>query len=300
MKILVAVFWLFLGAQSAHTARPAAVLPAAVIADPPQNADFPARDRQLLISANGYGMNALMMLAAGQGPKPTMLLLHGLPGNERNMDLAQAARRAGWNVLTFTYRGAWGSQGKFSILHALEDTAAAIGFLRSPEAASKYSIDTNRLIIAGHSMGGFAAAAAASKDADIAGVVLLDAWDIKSTASQVRAGGDSGRKKFIDELDDLGHSLGNTTAAELADEVIERGAQWHLPLLADGLAEKPVLLVYATKGIKADNVKLVQALRKSGGKRVTDVEVDSDHSFADSRIRLASVVVQWLEKALPR
>lgn len=300
MKILLAVFWLFLGAQSAQAAQPAAVLPAAVIADPPQNAAFPARDRQLLISSNGYGMNALMMLAAGQGPKPTMLLLHGLPGNERNMDLAQAARRAGWNVLTFTYRGAWGSQGKFSILHALEDTNAAIGFLRFPETASKYSIDTNRLIIAGHSMGGFAAAAAASKDADIAGVVLLDAWDIKSTASQVRARGDSGRKKFIDELDDLGHSLGNTTAAELADEVIERGAQWHLPLLADGLAKKPVLVVYASKGIKADNVELVQALRKSGGKRVTDVEVDSDHSFADSRIRLASVVVQWLEKNLPR
>lgn len=299
MKILVAVCLLFLAAQSAQAAPRAATVAAAVMTDPPQNSAFPARDRQLLISSNGFGMNALIFLAAGQGPKPTMLLLHGLPGNERNLDLAQAVRRAGWNVLTFTYRGAWGSQGKFSILHALQDAGAAMEFLRSPEAVAKYSIDTKRLVIAGHSMGGYAAADLGSKDANVAGAVLLDAWDIGSTASQVRAAGDAGRKRFIDEFDDLGHSLGNTSAAELADEVIARGDTWHLPSLADGMAKIPTLVIYASKGIKADNVKLVQALRKSGGKRVTDIEINSDHSFADSRIRLASDVVQWLERVLP-
>ena len=39
-------------------------------------------------------------IAAGAGPHPTMLLLHGLPGNERNLDLAQAARRAAKVALT--------------------------------------------------------------------------------------------------------------------------------------------------------------------------------------------------------
>ena len=34
-----------------------------------------------------------------------------------------AVRRAGWNVLTFTYRGAWGSEGAFSIL-AVRDRVA--------------------------------------------------------------------------------------------------------------------------------------------------------------------------------
>ena len=86
-------------------------------------------------------MNALFFLAAGAGPHPTMLLLHGLPGNERNLDLAQAVRRAGWNVLTFTYRGAWGSEGDFSISNAFEDTRAAMDFLRSDEAISAYGID---------------------------------------------------------------------------------------------------------------------------------------------------------------
>ena len=34
-----------------------------------------------------------------------MILFHGLPGNEQNLDLAQAIRRANWNVLTLHYRG---------------------------------------------------------------------------------------------------------------------------------------------------------------------------------------------------
>lgn len=296
--MLNATCWLVLLGQPAlaQTASHTPAIPAAVIADPVKNSAFPARDRQLLIPSNGVGMNALFLLAAGEGPKPTMLLLHGLPGNERNLDLAQAVRRAGWNVLTFTYRGAWGSPGRFSILDALEDTGAAMEFLRSPGTAARYGVDTKRVVIAGHSMGGYFAAAQGAKDANVAGVVLLDAWDIGATASQVRAAGDAGRKSFIDEFDDLGHSLGDTTAADLADEVIRRGDTWQLPLLAGDLARKPVLVIYASKGIKMDNVKFTQALRRSGGQRVTDVEINSDHSFAESRIQLASEVVQWLEK----
>ena len=71
-------------------------------------------------------MNALLFVAGGKGPHPTVILMHGLPGNERNLDLAQAIRRAGWDVLTFTYRGAWGSPGDFSIANSMEDTAAAL------------------------------------------------------------------------------------------------------------------------------------------------------------------------------
>ena len=61
-----------------------------------------------------------------------MLLLHGLPGNEQNLDLAQAVRRAGWNVLTLHYRGSWGSPGRFSLAGAGEDVDAAMAFLRQP------------------------------------------------------------------------------------------------------------------------------------------------------------------------
>ncbi|MFN3725654.1 MAG: alpha/beta hydrolase family protein [Allosphingosinicella sp.] len=144
----------------------------AVAADPPRHPTHPARNRQLVIPSGPVRpelgrpaeMNALMFQAAGPGPHPTLLLLHGLPGNERNLDLAQAARRAGWNVLTFTYRGAWGSEGTFSFQHAVADTEAALRWLRSEEAAQDYGVDSARIVVVGHSMGGFMAAYVATHD----------------------------------------------------------------------------------------------------------------------------------------
>lgn len=48
--------------------------------------------------------------------------LHGIPGWERNFDLAQALRRAGFHVLVFHYSGSWGNDGTYSLAHILEDS----------------------------------------------------------------------------------------------------------------------------------------------------------------------------------
>ena len=61
----------------------------------------------------------------------------------------------------------------------------------------------------------------------------------------------------------------------------------------------PVLDIYAKQGIAAQNVALVAALKRAGNLRVTGVEIDSDHAFADHRIKLAETVAEWLA-ALPR
>ena len=61
--------------------------------DPVRDAAHPAHNQQLLIPSAGVGLNALLFGAAGAGLHPTVILMHGLPGNERNLDLAQAIRR---------------------------------------------------------------------------------------------------------------------------------------------------------------------------------------------------------------
>ena len=68
-------------------------------------------------------------------------MFHGFPGNEQNLDLAQAIRRAGFTVLTLHYRGAWGSPGVFSFTHALEDADAALAWLRDPATVAKFNLD---------------------------------------------------------------------------------------------------------------------------------------------------------------
>ncbi|MCB1685750.1 MAG: hypothetical protein KDI31_14745, partial [Pseudomonadales bacterium] len=99
----------------------------------PVTQDNPETDREAppgliapQIFSQGAQMNALLYTANGPGPHPTVLLLHGFPGNEKNLDLAQALRRAGFNVLFFHYRGAWGSDGDYSLPGVLDDIVTAL------------------------------------------------------------------------------------------------------------------------------------------------------------------------------
>lgn len=262
----------------------------AAVSDPPRDSAFPARNQQLLIPSHGVGMNALLFVASGRGPHPTVILMHGLPGNERNLDLAQAIRRAGWDVLTFTYRGAWGSPGDFSITHAMEDTAAALDFARSP-AGAKVGIDGQHIVLAGHSMGGTTAFMTAASAKRLDGLILIDPWNIgRAAAHQTRA-------QLNAESDDFGNSLHGATPATIADEVLSRGRQWDLVASAKRLAGLRVLTITARYGLGAGNLPVTAAMR-SAGARVTAIEMDTDHPFSDHRIALSEAVVSWLE-ALP-
>ena len=132
-------------------------------------------------------MNALLFVAAGKGPHRTVILMHGLPGNERNLDLAQAIRRAGWDVLTFTYRGAWGSAGDFSISNAMEDTPAALDFARSADGARSSASIPRHIVLAGHSMGGATAMMTAAARLGLDGLILIDAWNIAAGRARARS-----------------------------------------------------------------------------------------------------------------
>ena len=274
-------------------ARPPAV-PSAVIHDPPRDRKHPAHNEQLLIPSHGVGMNALLFKASGAGPKPTVILMHGLPGNERNLDLAQAIRRAGWNVLAFTYRGAWGSPGKFSIGNAIEDGGAALAFARSHDGRAR-GIDSRRIVLLGHSMGAMVAALTASRQSAV-GLVMIDGGNMGLYGKQIAAGGPRERAAFIADNNDFGNALSGATPATVADELIARGAEWDLNDAAVRLRSVPVLSIFATHGNAAENRAFVAQLRRVGNRRAMGVKMNTDHAFADHRIALSAAVVRWLQQ----
>jgi predicted alpha/beta-fold hydrolase len=113
-------------------------VPPAIFTDPPaDSADsaHPAAMTVLHLPSHGVLINGLVYPPPGAGPHPTLVICHGLPGNEKNLDLAQAVRRAGWNAVTFNYRGSWGSRGAFRFAQNLEDADAALSYLRNPANA---------------------------------------------------------------------------------------------------------------------------------------------------------------------
>jgi pimeloyl-ACP methyl ester carboxylesterase len=166
----------------------------------------------LHIPSHGLLINGLLYSPPGAGPHPTLVICHGLPGNEKNLDLAQAVRGGGWNAVTFNYRGSWGSPGNFRFAQTLEDATAVLAYLRDPANAAKLGIDTQRIAIAGHSMGGWVTAHTAANDHALIGAILISAADMGSL-------GEAPRDRAIAMMADDMESLAGVTAESMADEV---------------------------------------------------------------------------------
>ncbi len=66
--------------------------------------------------------------------------------------------------MTFNYRGSWGSPGSFSLKGNLADAKAALAYVRRPDIAVGLQIDPARLVMMGHSMGGWVTAVTAAQD----------------------------------------------------------------------------------------------------------------------------------------
>ena len=147
--------------------------------------DFPPAAIEVTdLRSDGARMGGHVYLANGPGPHPTVLLLHGFPGNEKNLDLAQEIRRAGWNVAFFHYRGAWGSEGNFSFSSGIKDVAAMLAYLRAN--SDRLRIDPARLSLIGHSMGGFMAIQGAANDPDVACTAGIAAANLGIRAKALR------------------------------------------------------------------------------------------------------------------
>ena len=267
-----------------------------------QDAAHPARlGEDVAIASAGARMNGIVYVAQGPGPHPTAVILHGFPGYERNLDLAQAIRRAGWNVLFFHYRGMWGSGGEFSVANELEDVQAALTFLRSDSAARDFQIDAQHIALVGHSLGGALALLTAARDPSVRCVAGLAAVNYGTVAK--RWGTDTTRANEIIERINKRNKGGGPVhyyadGKTVVEDAVRNAEQYDLLHYADALAQHPVLLVAGTRDSDAPIAEhyepLVQALESKAGARLTKVLLESDHAFSDRRIALARAVIAWL------
>jgi pimeloyl-ACP methyl ester carboxylesterase len=258
-------------------------LPAAIVTDPAPDKDHPAFSEAPDILSHGARLNTVFYVAAGAGPHPTVLLLHGFPGNEKNLDLAYTLQRAGWNVLFPNYRGSWGSAGNFSFTNAIEDVQSALAFLREPVNAGKYRVDRNRVVLIGHSMGGFLAANVASHDPEVFAIAMIAAWNLGAVVS--RAG-----YTFVS----ASPRLAGTTPESLISEAKEHAAQWNYVDYATLLKSRPILLVECDDRNTDDNKAMAEGLRKAGSTQVSEKYIDADHVFSGHRIALQVAILEWL------
>jgi pimeloyl-ACP methyl ester carboxylesterase len=264
--------------------------PAAIYADPPADKANPATMEVLHIPSGGVEINGVAYVASGAGPHPAVVLFHGLPGNEKNLDLAQAIRRAGWTVVTLNYRGSWGSPGTFSFKGNLDDAKAALAYVRTPAVAAKLRLDPHRMVVMGHSMGGWVTAVIAGRDPDLRGAVLISAADMTSAARAPAAE----RLNLAEE----NHESLSVGLQQMADDVATLGPELSFATAAPGLARHPLLVLTSDDGLGPPAEALAADVRKRGG-QVRAVHVATDHGWSDRRIRLETEILAWLE-GLPK
>ncbi|PWK16454.1 alpha/beta hydrolase family protein [Tumebacillus permanentifrigoris] len=235
--------------------------------------------------------------ATGAGTHPTLLLLHGFPGVQQNHDIAFALQRAGWNVLLINYRGAWGSHGTFSFVHALEDVQAALAYLRRDDVTREHNLDLSTLVLVGHSMGGFLACMTAADDEAVTAVASISGFNFGLVAEII---GD--QTEAVAELNEMfgeaAFFLNGADGDVLTAQARAHSIAWNLLKKAPALAARPVLLLGADRDqvgpVTIHHDSLVEAFQKSGAKRLEHRTVDTDHNWVTAREELAVMLQEWL------
>ena len=260
----------------------------AIATDPPPDRVHPAGMTVLHIPSGGVRINGVAYTPSGAGLHPVLLILHGLPGNEKNLDLAQAARRDGWVAVTVNYRGSWGSPGTFSFAHVLEDVDAVLAHLRDPATAAALGADPRRIVLVGHSMGGWATLRTAAHDRALLGAVAISPGDMGSL-------GYVPHDRAVAMMSDNSETLATTPAA-MADEARTMTADAGFALAAPGLTRTRLLMLTSDDGLAGSAEALVAKLQKAGNDRIEAHHVATDHGWSDHRIALETVVLGWADR----
>jgi pimeloyl-ACP methyl ester carboxylesterase len=248
----------------------------------------PAGFAELVIPSAGSKLQGFMYKPNGKQKHPTLLMLHGYPGNERNLDLAQVVRAHGWNVIYFDYRGSWGSPGSFSFKNCVEDVVNVVTWCK--KNADKMQIDTGNIVLFGHSMGGWVCLKALQQLPGVKKGFALSTWDIYGDAKHIPS------KKEIAPLlkkfDNEPSFVLNTDGPKLFGPVLDNPAYYDLRNDAKALANKQIIMLDE----HTRNKPIADAI-KSKHKAYFDYWVwETDHPFTNKRVSLMKKVLAFLDK----
>ena len=287
--LIIGVF--FATSSTAQSAKPTL--------DPAPDPQHPAAIAELTIPSSGERMPALIYLANGPGPHPTFVLLHGFPGYEKNLDIAQELRRQGFNALFFHYRGAWGADGEYSIAQLDDDALAVLSFLRQPENATKYRVDTSALSLLGHSLGGFTALAVGTQDDALVCVgamspVNMGVWKAGLAAKNTYS------ERLLPYADTL-FMLRGFNAAAMSQQLQSASMQeMDTRGFGSALRGKSIFMVVGEQDPTTTPAAMfnpvVAEYEKVDGLELEHHIISGDHSFSWSRLAVTQLVVNWANR----
>ena len=248
----------------------------------------------LLIPGRRGRLLAALYTAAGPGPHPTVLLFHGIPGVERNLDLIQELRRAGFHVLIFHYSGSWGSDGDYSIAHDLEDAETVLDYVRND---TRFDFDRTRIFGIGHSLGAYIQGWLASRRRELRAGVLLMPFDV-GLAARLKTEDPAAYQALAAEFDGAAGWLSGTSGAALMREAEQ--SRFSLASAAKELSEVPLLCIIGSLDTAAPGqvyaTPFCEAVAAEGGTLLQTEVYPTDHVFSDYRLTVADRIIRFFSE----
>lgn len=238
-----------------------------------------------IIPSEGMDLLGTIYIGLGEGSRPTALLLHGLPGFEKNVDIAYGLREIGWNVLIPRYRGCWGSEGNYRFTGIPTDVKNSITHLET-----KPYVDKEKIFLIGHSLGAWATIITTAQDARVKGGVAI-AGGISPKPTEADARGNNHVKNLIEQK-----FLKNITFEEAVQDLIKRGRDFASQDWIGKIAPRPLLMIGGEQDEAAtpERVEALYAYAKEPKKLI--MIKDADHVFTTKRHKLVTTVIDWLKK----
>lgn len=252
------------------------------------------------IRSGGLLLRGQVFAAEAAGPRPTVLLIPGWPGNARDvLGLGALLVKDGVNVVMFNPRGMHGSEGTLTFAGVQEDVGAAFAWLHSPEVVERFRVDTSRLALGGHSFGGGMATSYAARDPRVRRLISIAGGDHAVTIREVDSN-PAFAERFRTMLRSTQAPAGpvrfdiDATLQELRAGTQTYGNREVAPRLAG----RSVLVFGGWEDrsttIEQTMLPFYRALKTADVQDVTFLVYHTDHDFAPVRAQLAAAIRDWL------
>jgi pimeloyl-ACP methyl ester carboxylesterase len=267
----------------------------------------------ITIDRNGIILKGRFYVPDGDGIFPTVILLHGFPGGEKDvLGIGNKLSNSGFNAITFNFSGTYKSQGEYSWENCLKDIKAVYAFINHPENIHRYKIDTAFIIIGGYSNGGGMAITYAATHPEIKAVFSIAGTDLGEFLNEYTSNPETQRMldnayaRLSAPTGPIRFAKGGTLKEMIEMNFIALNPTFHLKKCAPLLAERDILLIGgwddyfgSVENAVIDDFILpfYRNLQKVNAKLVKIIAFQDDHSFRKSREDIANEIIEWIKTA---
>ncbi len=233
-----------------------------------------------------------------EGHAPTLLLLHGFPGDFGDvLGLGEKLSGEGINVFTLTLSGISISEGVYGGSSPIDDLHHALDFFFTPSAIQSFNVDTSDFILGGWSFGGGLSMYIGAHDDRVSRIISIAGFNGDAFLTQCDEQEDF--KKFMEAVFVSYKMRGiiNFKPMSAIDDLRAHQDKFTPVAFADKLASKPMLLFGGTDDPEVSLTRHIlpyyNAIRKKRGDIIFHV-YQTGHRFHGYREALSLAIYDWV------